>query len=418
MKLLKKILCAVVCLALLVALAGCSTPQVALTVDGKDYSTGEYLANLYNQYSSAYNSSLYYYEYYGQDIWSQTFPYGEKEEKLGLADYLIASTKDVIIRQKAVENMMAKYDIKLSKEEETELAKQLASVAESDVLALGFNKENYGKMVRAFNYNESALFYGLYKEGGERALSKADLETYVKENFLSYQMFSIELVSSNGSELEDNVKTAVKEFLNSYLTQYNKSGDLAAVFKGYLANVKKGVELKDKDGKTLATLSWKNGAVVITLPNAKKDESENTETEDPTCERQNNDVSAMDEDLIKAIKKIKEGEAAVITYSAGGTTDTAALIVRFAPLSGKNAVDLKKDEQVENVIYYAKYDAFDEEVEKAAKALKYTVNERAIKMCRPEYFDPNYQKGQTTTTTQSTTAATTTTTTTTTTAAK
>lgn len=416
MQVLKKALCAVLCLAMLLTVVGCSTPKVAMTVDGKDYSTGEYLAYLYNNYVTLYNNSLYYYEYYGQDIWSQTFTYGEGDdaEQLGLADYLIASTKDTIIRQKAVENMLEEYKLSLSKEDEKDLKEQLASVSESNIIGYGFNKESYSKMFRAYNYNEQTLFYGLYQEGGKREMTKKEIKEYIEKNYLSYRMFSIELVDSEGKELEKGIKTLIADFLKGYHKAYTDGAKIADVFKDYVADLKKGVDLKDEKDKKVATLSWKDGVVTVTLPDAKKSDAtkasekdEDKKEEEPTCDRETAEKSTMDEDLVKAIEKLKEGESTVTSYAAGGSTDTAALLIRYAPLEGKDAVTVK--DETKNVIYYAKYEAFDKEVSKAAKALEYTVNDRAIEMCRPEYFDPNYEEGQTTTTTTTTKAAPTTT---------
>lgn len=52
-----------------VSLSGCSTPEIAMTVDGTEYSTGVYLAYLYNTYFSLFYQGsypLYYYTYQGK----------------------------------------------------------------------------------------------------------------------------------------------------------------------------------------------------------------------------------------------------------------------------------------------------------------------------------------------------------------
>lgn len=413
---LKKALCAVLCAVLLGAMAGCSTPKVAMTVDGRDYPTGEYLAYLHNTYQTLYSSSLYYYQYYGQDIWSMTFPYGETEEtektdttadsteetdtsdseenKLPLAEYIRKMTQDTIVRQKALENLMEKYQITISDEDEKAFEEEMKSVTDSDVIGYGYNKEHYAGMYKAYNYNERTLFYGLYNKGGRRAMSDDAVKEYVQKNYLSYQIISVALTDSDGKELTDEVKAAVKDVLAEYQALYAKNHDFDAVFTAYTAALKKGVTLKNKDGKALATLSLNGTAAQIVLSGAKKPEA-SKDTTDPTCERQNNAVSAMtDEDLVSAIKEVDEGQAKVVTYLAGGSTATAALIGRYAPLSGKGAVDLT--EEHDNVLYYAKYDEFDKEVKEAAAKLDVKLNERAVKMCKPENFDPNYKTAKTT----------------------
>lgn len=54
---LKRLACAALAAVMLtsaVSLSGCSTPEIAMTVDGTEYSTGVYLAYLYNTYFSLF----------------------------------------------------------------------------------------------------------------------------------------------------------------------------------------------------------------------------------------------------------------------------------------------------------------------------------------------------------------------------
>ena len=88
-KRIKQAACAA--LASAVLLSGCSTPAVAATVDGKEYSTGVYLAYLYMIYQETFtNYNLYMYQYYGMDPWSQTLSYGEGDDAkdMSVEDYI------------------------------------------------------------------------------------------------------------------------------------------------------------------------------------------------------------------------------------------------------------------------------------------------------------------------------------------
>lgn len=404
MKAVKKALCVVLSVVLLCVLAGCSTPKVAMTVDGREFETGEYLAYLYNTYAALYNNSLSYYSYYGMDPWSQTFPYGEDEknqEQLGLSDYIVKTTQDTIIRQKALENLMAKYKITLSEDDEKDYKEQMKQITDSQVLDFGFSAESYGKMAHAYNYNEKALFDGLYAKGGLREVSRKELRQYILKNYISYQMLSIALKDADGNELDSTVKKAVEDFMTGYLHQYEQSGDMTAVFEAYKAAIAQGAKLMDDKGKLLATLTFDGANVVVTTGD--KEPAEATSESTPACNRVNQDQKDItDEDLLAALKAVKEGKAAVRTYAAGGSTDTVALIVRYAPLEGSDAVNIK--DETETVLYNAKFDEFDKEVKAEMKKLDVTVNERAVSMCKPEYFDPDYEEGQTTTTTTTTTA--------------
>lgn len=445
----KKWLClALSAVMLLLTLCGCSTPKVAMTVNGREYPTGEYLAYLFNTYNTLYNNYLYQYEYYGMDIWSQTSTYGEGDDAktLGMADYIIASTKDTIVRQKAVEELLEKYKLEVSDEDKKEFEEYMKNISDSALIAHGFNRENYEKMYFAYNYNSRTLFYGLYGEGGEREMSEADIKKYIEENYISYRLFSIALTDKDNKDFSDALKAKIQEFLKGYQAQYEASGDFEKMYDRYVADLKKGVELKDDKGTLLATLSWGTTSATVTLPKAETDKKDDTtssnsssststttkattssttaattttttaassdeddkkEEEKPTCDRITTNKSEMsDEDMTKAIEKVAIGKTDVVTYSAGGSAATAALIVRYDPFEGKDGVTVK-DER-EDVIYYVHYDTFDKEVTEHVKKMEVIYNDTAISMCRPEYFDPNYVKGQTTTTTTTTKAVATT----------
>lgn len=441
----KKWLClALSAVMLLLMLCGCSTPKVAMTVNGREYPTGEYLAYLFNTYSTLYNNYLYQYEYYGMDIWSQTAPYGEGDDakQLGMADYIIASTKDTIVRQKAAEELLAKYNLEVSQEDKEEFEKAMKDISDNALIAYGFNRENYEKMYFAYNYYSRTLFYGLYGKGGEREMSEADIKKFIEENYLSYRLFSIALTDKNNKDFSDTLKKKIQEFLKGYQAMYEASGDFEKMYDQYVADLKKGVELKDDKGTLLAKLSWGSTSAVVTLPSDKKDETTTSTTgtgsttkpssttasttvsstttasttkttaaadkdEDkkeeekkPKCDRITTAKKEMsDEDMVKAIEKVAVGKTDVVTYAAGGKAATAALIVRYDPLS-KDGTTV--DDAREDVIYYVHYETFDKEVTEHVKKMDITYNDLAISMCRPEYFDPNYVKGQTTTTTTTT----------------
>ena len=58
MQIFKRMLAVACALVMLVlCCTGCSTPKNAMTIDGYEVSTGEYLANLYNMFYQAYYNS-------------------------------------------------------------------------------------------------------------------------------------------------------------------------------------------------------------------------------------------------------------------------------------------------------------------------------------------------------------------------
>lgn len=365
MKHIKRLACTVLAVALCgaVLLTGCSAPrltiggtaQTAATIGDTTLSTGEYLAYLYNTfYNMYYSQGLYQYAQYGYDVWGQEYTYGEGDEaeKMAFDEYLKRTAQDSAVRQVALRQLMDKYKISWNADELKELEENLANVQADSYLSLGISKDNFVKVTKELSLNETGLFYGLYGEGGQREMSEADRKAYFDENYLSYKMISVALTDSKGAELDAAGKKKITDELEGYLAQYNKSGNFEAVVDAY--NKAKAGEDDEK-------------------PEASKDEDNRKNLDGKT---------ATDEDLVKAIRSVDVGKAKVVTYKAGGTTETAALILR---LDIHTPESLFTDE-TKNIIRGAKYDEFDKEVKETVKGLTVKFNKSVVKQCNPQNF--------------------------------
>ena len=362
MKSIKRILtCMLAAVLMLSVLAGCSmpklfiggTPAVAGTVGGEDIATGEYLAYLYNTfYTMYYDQGLYYYAAYGMDPWTQEFTYGEGDsaQKVQLSEYITLQTKDTIARQEALEQLLAKNNLKWLEEDEKAIDEELAELAEDNFLPLGFTNENFIKSYKALNLNERSLFMGLYGEGGQREVTEEELKTYYTDNYLTYKIISIALTDSEGEELADDKKKEITDRLDKYLEQYNKDKNFEAVMDTYKKD-----EATDEDAEIEASKDEDNRIIA--------------------------DANDMDTDLVEAIRKVAIGSAQVVTYKDGGTTPTAALIVRLDPNEKEQFADHK-----EEVLITMKYDEFDEEVTAEANKITVVIEKSVEKKCKPESF--------------------------------
>ena len=208
MRTFKRIACAAVaaCFAFSLTLTGCSTPEYAMTVDGRQYTTGEYLAYLYNvYYSMAQNMAMY--QAYGMDPWAQTVPYGEGDaaENISTAEFIKRTAQDSIIRQKAIENLLEQKNIPLDAEKLAEVEETLAELGSNAYIAYGFNNESFAKMYKATQLNEWSLFYGTYDKGGVNPMSEEEIRKYFDDNFLSYKIIEFKLVDTSNQPLDDDV---------------------------------------------------------------------------------------------------------------------------------------------------------------------------------------------------------------------
>ena len=311
-------------------------PTIAATYkNGQEITTQQYLAYLYLEFENLYyNQGLYQQELYGIDPWAQTYSYGD--EDLLLSDYIIRATQDNIKRQIVLQQMMQENGITWIAEDETELEKSLSKLNQDAYIDLGFNNKTYTDVLKNRDLNERSVFYGLYKTGGARAVSELDLRRYFANNYVSYQMISIPLADQNGAPLDKN--SAEYEKIMAQMSQ-------------------------------LLLSCRQNGFSVAYVQHTGNAASE---------ARVDADTTTMDPALAQAVRTVNVGETTIVEYTIGNTP-TIALIERL------NTSDVY-EENVENIIYQLRYEAFNTEVTEAMEALDITFDSAVVNKCKPEDF--------------------------------
>lgn len=365
MKHTKRILCAVLAVALVMSmmLSGCTipsitipgTPDVAVTYgDGQEISTGEYLAYLFMNFSDIY-SNYSYYAQYGLDPWEQTVPYTDedgKDAKMTLEEYIIDCAKKTIENQLALEKIIKDNNLPAIEDEEKAVDTDLADLPENAYLPYGISDEHFSSVYRGISLNQRRAFFGLYGKGGIKEVKDKEIRKYFDENYLSYKIISIPLTKTENNEtknMTDKEKKEVMDKLNGYLKICNEKG------------FEKAMDQYNKD-------------------NAAKDEKvEATKDED---NRNDVDKTTEDESLVKEIEKIAVGKAAVVEYKANGSTPTAVLIQRLDPNEPKKLYE----DEYENILISLKNDAFTKLVEKEVKGLNIVFNDKVIAQCSPKKF--------------------------------
>lgn len=395
--------------------AGCSTPSIAMKVDDKEYTMGDYLAYMYNVISTdnQITNQLYMLYYgYGESMDKWELSYGEPAEgekeapKLSFNKYVEQMTKDQIIRQKAVEELLKKYELKWDDEQVKTVEEDLKEIKPDQFIALGFNNDRFINMYKAVSLNESSLFTGLYDDGGLREVSDADERKWFDEHYYSYKIIEISLVDQQNKDLKEDEITKIKTKLESYQALFNKNGKNGDAFdvayRAYLADQKAEEAAKTTTASTTSTTTTTTtAATTTTTTTAANDhdhdhdhEDEKTEAEETTPETATrNDYidEDMDEELLKVLKEMKEGSAAIKTYKKNGTTNTMAFVLRMDPEAerGKDkdgkAIDYYKDCH-DQTLQYMKYDEMDKEIKELVETLKDKVvyTDRAIKAAKPK----------------------------------
>lgn len=412
---LKKIACAAMASVMVLssaALSGCSTPEVAMTIDGQEYPTGLYLAYLFNSYYNLFFAGSTPLAYYYQDPWGQEIPYGDEENApvLSTSDYIKQVTQDTIIRQEALKNKLEEAGLEWLEEDLDMANERIDSLTENQLIDYGISKEHYAEMYRNYICNDSALFYGTYDNGGSKAMSEEEIREYFNENYLSFKLIEISLMDSSGERLSDDEVNEVNDTLTKYLNLYNTNKDFDKVIEQYEADEAAKTSTSGSGTTTTAgttaattaattttqapttttaagsTTTAASGSTTTTAADSDSDDGDSEEEENTDPNRYDIDANLYeDEDLANIVKTVNVGECKIVEYKKYGTTDTAALILRLDPEEREDGKDIFTESR-KNIIYGAKYEDYNKEIEEYMETLTVDVNDRAIRMCDPQNF--------------------------------
>ena len=243
-------------------MGGCSTPEIAMEVGGKTYTTADYLAYIYSVVSTNETVSNYLY-YLGSAALKEKIEVGEDEEKeeITIKDYILREAQDEMIRQAAVSNKLAEYNLEWDKEKLAEAEKELKEMEADSFLALGFNNQRYADMYKALNLNESSLFYGLYDEGGKRAVPEADIRKYFDDNYASFKIIEISLMNKDESEMKEEEVKKIEARMQKYLDAFNATEKSGADFD----KTAYALYLKDEEEAQAASTTTQKGATTTTV---------------------------------------------------------------------------------------------------------------------------------------------------------
>lgn len=396
---MKKVMALVLAVLMLVTVVGCSTPSVAISVDGRDYSTAEYLAYLYNNANMMY----YYYSNYSDasTMWDQSLAYTnpytieesttesqaevKDEDKLPIKEYIQQETKDQILYLAAVEALMKENKFEISEENKKAADDAMAQYSEGDIISKGFSLDTFKKVYLATNYAEDTLFKGIYGKGGKQEVPEKDIKAYFDKNYLAYEIIQITTVDSDGNSLSDEEIAKIRSRIDSYYDVYKDTGNFDKAIKAYSddnaadSETTEGIETVDtaettEENTEVGGYNWLTGEI----DNVTSNNSENVQTM--------NAETATDKDLVKAVQSVAEGDVKVVEYNQGGTSAMIALIYRIDP-DGKGR-ETYYDDSKDTVIEDMKKDDFKKIVIKKRDELqkKAVISDRAIKMCDPQDF--------------------------------
>ncbi|MBR3987842.1 MAG: hypothetical protein IKK10_00880 [Clostridia bacterium] len=365
---------------MLVLGAGCSkNPTWSYKTDNVSYAEGVYLYSLFSAYNEAYTILQ---EQSGNDFDSTASILDIKADFDGDGEEVLCETwineqADIITRNlAALDEKIKEYGIKLDRtqvESARELAKEdwhLGPYYEYYV-ASGYEATSYEDMLSPYGISfdsfftssylasvkQNAIFDYLYGKSGEEAVSDEEITKYFTDNYASYAYFTTNLY-----ETSIDPETSQQKYIP--YTEELIDG-VEKEFKSYAKQVNSGAAY------TEVMYKYMKAHNIVDNPTVKNIEIL--------------DNSSLGEEVLKAVKELKEGKA---TYLKVGTGDTSIMyfITRF-PIADEAEEYLKADGNRHTILQALKSEDFTNYLNDITENVKVEVNEKVIEKYSPAIFE-------------------------------
>ncbi len=433
MNTVKRVLAAVVVLTLMMTAVGCSTPKDAAKVGNIEFTTGEYLAYLYNAAAERSADSLV--QSMGPDVWGMEYSYDSEsvfvnmdpnvatsdetaatDNMMKLEELVKQAAKDKMIYCAAIQTIADENGIKISDEDLQEASNILAMLDKEGMLDKGISEESFKKMFLRTSYLPETVFFGLYGTDGKTPTAAADIDKYFADNYVSFEYITVELEKDNVDLSEEEIAEKKAE-LEAYRNVYYATGDFdkaveaekAAKTKDAETNEIIGVEGLDKEQYNVDY----DGEPAEDVTSAS---SKNIQNMDATK------VDAASKNLVDAVRTVEEGSVDIVEYEDATVGKVMALVYRFNPnnvqikdvedyklngglleaIDGSAGITVLSDESTEEettykplreaaekiIISSLRNEDFKTLVKTKMEELKKSAsfNERTMKMCDPKAF--------------------------------
>ncbi len=383
MNLFKKAIAVVIAAILVVSAASCSlTKQSSYKYGDKTYDIGVYIYSLYSAYTTAQGYAEKVKDYKESESFMDLKIADDDGEKAVARDWIKDKADEAAKELVVVDKLIDEKKVDIAKSELETAEESCKSAWEMGPYAaysaqyynpLKDQLEDYGISFDSFKQlyispvgssiyavKTSKLFDAIYGKGGSEEVSDSDLEKFFTENYLGYSSIPVNLYSS---ETDSDGNSSSKAYSDKKIKK------ITAALEDYASKIASG-ELSFDDASKKIQKAY--GVEESSVTSNSVDTKENLE--------KNN------EDIFKALKKLENGKASVITVGKDGDSPSAYLIVKN-DLKDEVKNYVKGDKRT-SVLQNMKSDDFKKFLKDQAKKLsddkKFEKNSGAI-----DSYDPN-----------------------------
>ena len=283
----------------------------------------------------------------------------EKVEDKNAVDWIFDEAKDKCLSLLTAEKLVKDKNIVIDDEQINMTASMYiqyyyngSEEAAAFYEKLGVSEESFGECVARYNYLYQELFENIYGKDGEKELSDEEVKKYYTENYISYYYipYSLKTTDENGNSVDIDGETKEKTVAN-----FNK-------YRNMINNDKKTTSDIEEQYKT-------------------DFEAESVPSSSNKMLKTDFDESSLSDELKKAIKDNKAGQADVKTID-----DTLYFIytddmnelskkIKYSEDAAENETDYIDKL---NLVHEMKKEEFEDYIDTEKKALKYETNDACI----------------------------------------
>ncbi len=400
MKLVKKIIAAIMAVTMLASIAGCADVTSMGTIDGREIKAGVYLWFVNAAMDEAQTEVNEQLEALGTSSSSiENFNFFDyKVQEKPFSQYVEERSMEFIKQHVGVQKKFEEMGLTITAEEKDEIKENAKDLWESEMSyygysmgitygesyeAIGISRKSY-ETVQLVNKMRNKLFDAYYDTNGVSATDEKDINVYFNDNYGRFQIIQIDLEEGDGSKIEtDEGKAIMKKLAQSYLDRLNKGEDYDTVYhdhEDYVAEQKKLAEEAEKDESASSDSSVTSSEATSTTSSA-ADDNNSSGSEDESEAAHDHDFllgiedTQPSEEFIEWAFKLKDDEGGIYEDE-----DVYFVVVR------KN-LDERKDWYEKyrlEILHEMKDEEFDDLLNDYSKDLAVDFSDAAMDAYKPE----------------------------------
>lgn len=262
MKITRRILAALICVAVALSLTACGDTRTICEVDGVSVPAGLYIFYQNEGYGDAAytlyqedSDYLYYYLYFAQLGYIEPTLFDmELEDGTKIEDHIYQYALDMCKQSVIVDRLFDELNLEFTPDEQAIIDSQINTAwnnGGSSWEENGVSKESYVKAAEA-SFKSDKVFDAYYEVGGLNGTTEEEIKDYFSDQYARIKYITFTFSDSVDDAIDEGRKNEQLELANSYLDMVNDGtpmDDVIEQYTDYLATIQK-AETEAEEGSS------------------------------------------------------------------------------------------------------------------------------------------------------------------------